>query len=127
MIDKVRGGLRHVPAIAGRANPAPLARERDDKPLAAARAEGTAEPKAEDAALEIPESADSTARAEQDCSRPLFPPRGRGAGGANRSTPQRSWGKSLHPLERIAPALGHFFPIRARFGVWHGMCIHILA
>jgi len=24
MIDKVRGGLRHVPAIAGRANPAPL-------------------------------------------------------------------------------------------------------
>ena len=54
MIDKVRGGLRHVPAIAGRANPAPLARERDDKPLAAARAEGTAEPKAEDAALEIP-------------------------------------------------------------------------
>jgi len=37
----VRGGLRHVPAIAGRANPAPLARERDDKPLAAARAEGT--------------------------------------------------------------------------------------
>ena len=39
MIDKVRGGLRHVPAIAGRANPAPLARERDDKPLAAARAE----------------------------------------------------------------------------------------
>ena len=54
MIDKVRGGLRHAPAIAGRANPAPLARERDDKPLAAARAEGTAEPKAEDAALEIP-------------------------------------------------------------------------
>ena len=57
MIDKVRGGLRHVHAIAGRANPAPLARERDDKPLAAARAEGTAEPKAEDAALEIPGSA----------------------------------------------------------------------
>ena len=54
MIDKVRGGLRHVPAIAGRANPAPLARERDDKPLAAARAEGTAKPEAEDAALEIP-------------------------------------------------------------------------
>ena len=54
MIDEVRGGLRHVPAIAGRANPAPLARERDDKPLAAARAEGTAEPEAEDAALEIP-------------------------------------------------------------------------
>ena len=47
------GGLRHVPAIAGWAHPAPLARERDDKPLAAARAESTAEPEAEDAALEI--------------------------------------------------------------------------
>jgi len=47
------GGLRHVPAIAGSAHPAPLARERDDKPLAAARTERTAEPEAEDAALEI--------------------------------------------------------------------------
>ena len=49
------------------------------------------------------------------------------AGGANRST---HWGESLHPpqpqLERIAPAPGHFFPIRARFGVWHGMCIYFL-
>jgi len=42
-----------VPAIAGWAHPAPLARERDDKPLAAARTERTAEPEAEDAALEI--------------------------------------------------------------------------
>jgi len=43
VIDEMGGGLRHVPAIAGRAYPAPLARERDDKPLAAARAESTAE------------------------------------------------------------------------------------
>ncbi len=43
MIDEMGGGLRHVPAIAGWAHPAPLARERDDKPLAAARTERTAE------------------------------------------------------------------------------------
>jgi hypothetical protein len=42
-----------LPTVAGRANPAALAGERDDKPLAAARAEGTAEPEAENAALEI--------------------------------------------------------------------------
>ncbi len=53
VIDEMGGGLRHVPAIAGWAHPAPLARERDDKPLAAARTERTAEPEAEDAALEI--------------------------------------------------------------------------
>jgi D-amino-acid dehydrogenase len=47
------GGLRHVPTVAGRAHPAALARERNDKPLAAARTERTTESEAEDAALEI--------------------------------------------------------------------------
>jgi len=53
VIGEMGGGLRHVPAIAGWAHPAPLARERDDKPLAAARTERTAEPETEDAAREI--------------------------------------------------------------------------
>jgi len=51
VIDEMGGGLLHVPAIAGWAHPAPLARERDDKPLAAARAESTAEPDPEELGL----------------------------------------------------------------------------
>jgi hypothetical protein len=53
VIDEVGGGLCHVAAITGWADPAPLAGEGDDTPLAATRAESTAEPEAEDAALEI--------------------------------------------------------------------------
>ena len=45
--------MRHASAIAGWAHPAPLARERHDESLAAARTERTAEPEAEDAALKI--------------------------------------------------------------------------
>ena len=52
-IHKMRGGLRHVPTVAGGADASALARERDHEPLAAARAEGTAKPEAEDAAFEI--------------------------------------------------------------------------
>jgi len=53
VIGEVGGGPGHMAAVAERADATALARERDDKPLAAARAEGTAEPEAEDAALEI--------------------------------------------------------------------------
>jgi hypothetical protein len=42
-----------MPTVTGGADAPSLAGEGHDKPLAAARAEGTAEPKAEDAALEI--------------------------------------------------------------------------
>ena len=52
VIDKMGGGLRHVPTVARRADAAALARERHDNALAAARAEGAAEAEAEDAALE---------------------------------------------------------------------------
>ncbi len=54
--------------------------------------------------------------------------------GANRST---HWGESLHPSAStganrssagaLLPDSCANFPIRARFGVWHGMCIHFLA
>jgi hypothetical protein len=55
VINEVGGGLCHVAAITGWADPAPLAGEGDDNPLATTRAESTAEPEpeAEDAALEI--------------------------------------------------------------------------
>jgi hypothetical protein len=53
VIDTMRGGLGHVAAVAGRADAAALAGEGDDKPVAAARAPGTGESEAEDAALEI--------------------------------------------------------------------------
>ena len=53
------------------------------------------------------------------------------AGGANRST---YWGESLHlPVSTganrsiagaLLPDSCANFPIRARFGVWHGMCVY---
>ncbi len=53
MIDKMRGRLGHVAAVAGRADAAALAGECHDERLAAARAASTGESEAEDAALEI--------------------------------------------------------------------------
>ena len=52
---------------------------------------------------------------------------------ANRTTP---WGESHHPpvstganrssAGALLPDSCANFPIRARFGVWHGMCIYFL-
>ena len=53
MIGKMRGGLRHVATVAGRADAAALAGECHDERLAAARAASTGESEAEEAALEI--------------------------------------------------------------------------
>ena len=53
VIREVRGGLRHVPTVARRADAAALARERHDESRAAARAQCAGESEAEDAALEI--------------------------------------------------------------------------
>jgi len=49
----MRGGLRHVPAVAGRADAAALAGEGHDEPLAAAGAQRAGEAEAEQPALEI--------------------------------------------------------------------------
>jgi hypothetical protein len=53
VIGEVGGSLGHVAAVAGRADAAALAGEGHDEPRAARRADRTAEPEAEDAALEI--------------------------------------------------------------------------
>jgi len=53
VIGEMGGSLGHGATAAGWAHPAPLARERDDKPLAAAGAPGAGESEAEDSAIEI--------------------------------------------------------------------------
>ncbi|MEX0670210.1 MAG: hypothetical protein WD060_07125, partial [Pirellulales bacterium] len=54
VVDEMRGRLRHVPAVAGRAHAPSLAREGDHKPLRAPCAERASEPEAEQPAREIP-------------------------------------------------------------------------
>jgi len=54
LVNKMGCGLRHVATVAGRAHPSALARESNDEPMAAARAESAGESAAENATGEIP-------------------------------------------------------------------------